>query len=136
MGDEHVIGYYATTTYRLEPSEFATGMGAGRRVYPIPAVLLARLAVDAHWAGCGVGSQLLIAALRGAAEASVNVGFEVLVVDAIDDDAVTFYTRYGFRLIEGHARRLFMTTADLRATFASDAGVGQSRSCTCKVSTR
>ena len=40
----------------------------------------------------------------------------MVIVDAIDDDAVTFYTRYGFRLIEGHQRRLFMTTASLRAT--------------------
>jgi len=77
---------------------------------------LARLAVDQHWAGCGVGRQLLAAALRGIAAASATVGFEMVIVDAIDDDAVTFYTRYGFRLIEGHPRRLFMTTASLRAT--------------------
>jgi hypothetical protein len=42
-----VIGYYATTTYRIGLDEAAAMYGGGRRAYPIPAVLLARLAVDA-----------------------------------------------------------------------------------------
>ena len=42
-----VIGYYATTTYRLGLDEAAEMYGVGKRAYPIPAVLLARLAVDA-----------------------------------------------------------------------------------------
>lgn len=47
-------------------------------------VLLARLAVDERVAGRGVGRQLLVHALAGAAEASHHVGFDVVVVHAID----------------------------------------------------
>lgn len=47
-------------------------------------MLLARLAVDERVAGRGVGRQLLVHALAGAAEASHHVGFDVVVVHAID----------------------------------------------------
>lgn len=50
-----VIGYYATTTYRLGLDEAAEMYGVGKRAYPIPAVLLARLAVDTGFQGSGVG---------------------------------------------------------------------------------
>lgn len=115
-GSDKVVGYYATTTFRIEPDDASIELGAGHHRYPIPAVLLARLAVDRHWRGCGIGVQLLIDALQRMAEASRAVGFEVVVVDAIDDDAVTFYARYGFTRFEGHPRKLFMPTKHLLAT--------------------
>ena len=59
-----VVGYYATTTYRLGLGEVAEMYGTDKRTYPIPAVLLARLAVDIGFQGCGIGSKLLVHALR------------------------------------------------------------------------
>lgn len=115
-GSAVVVGYYATTTYRIELDEQSVELGAGRRRYPIPAVLLARLAVDQRWGGCGIGRQLLVDALHRMAEASRAVGFEVVVVDAIDDSAVTFYTRYGFVPFASHPRKLFLPTKHLLAT--------------------
>jgi len=96
--------------------------GCGKRRYPIPAVLLARLAVDSSLQGCGLGSRLLLHALGEIAEAARHVGFEVVVVDAIDPDAVTFYAQRGFTQFEDHELRLFMPVKDLLATMAS-AGV-------------
>ncbi len=115
-GGDVVAGYYATTAYQLDLDEVASALGAGKRRYPVPAVLLARLAVDRAWQGCGIGKQLLIDAVFRLAEASKSVGFEVVVVDAIDDEAVTFYARFGFQSFVSHQRRLFMPTASLRAT--------------------
>lgn len=77
---------------------------------------LARLAVDRHWRGAGIGKQLLVDAMVRVADASRSVGFEVVVVDAIDDTAVTFYARYGFTRFEGHPRKLFMPVKHLLAT--------------------
>lgn len=114
-----VIGYYATTTYRLDVDEAVRAYGVGKRRYPVPAVLLARLAVDQAWAGHGVGRQLLVHALRSIAEASRSVGFELVVVHAIDDEAVTFYARYGFTRFADHPLHLMMSTASLRATLAA-----------------
>lgn len=114
-----VVGYYATTTYRLDLDEAAAMYGVGKRRYPIPAVLLARLAVDSGFQGHGLGSQLLAHALGEIAEAARHVGFEVVVVDAIDPEAVTFYAQRGFTQFEEHELRLFMPVKDLLATIAS-----------------
>lgn len=57
-------------------------------------------------------------ALEGFAEASTHVGFEVVVVHAIDAEAVTFYARYGFTRFANHELNLFMMTKTLRASFA------------------
>lgn len=74
------------------------------------------LAVDQGWSGCGVGRQLLVDALERMAEVSRTVGFEVIVVDAIDEEAVTFYARHGFTPFAAHRLKLFMMTKDLLAT--------------------
>ncbi len=113
-----VAGYYATTAYRLEPDEAARVGGLGPRRYPVPAVLLARLAVDERHHGRGVGQRLLLHALEGIADASCRVGFEVVIVHAVDLDAVAFYARFGFTRFVGHDRHLFMTTKTLLASFA------------------
>jgi predicted N-acetyltransferase YhbS len=117
--DSKVIGYYATTAYRLGLDEVAEMYGAGKRAYPIPAVLLARLAVDASFQGQGIGSELLFHALSQIAEASRHVGFEVVVVHAIDKDAVTFYAQRGFMQFQDHELHLFMPVKNLLATLAS-----------------
>ncbi|MGI5950354.1 MAG: GNAT family N-acetyltransferase [Brooklawnia sp.] len=114
-----LVGYYATTAYRIERDDESLRYEAGRRRYPIAAVLLARLAVDTHWTGCGFGKQLLVDALRRIADASTAVGFELVVVDAIDDTAVTFYARFGFTQFEHHPRKLYLPTKHLLATLNS-----------------
>jgi GNAT superfamily N-acetyltransferase len=114
-----VVGYYATTTYRLGLDDLAEMYGIGKRTYPIPAVLLARLAVDAGYQGSGIGSKLLIHALSQIAKASQHVGFEVVVVHAIDRDAVAFYAQRGFTRFEDRDLHLFMPVKDLLATLGS-----------------
>lgn len=114
-----VVGYYATRTYELGLDEAAEAFGVGRRKYPVPAMLLARLAVDSTSQGEGLGGRLLVDGLTRLTEASRSVGFEVVVVHAIDADAATFYRRYGFQPFEDHPLRLFLTTKDLRASFAT-----------------
>lgn len=117
--DGRVVGYYATTAYRLGRDEAAEMFGSGRRAYPVPAVLLARLAVDATRQGKGVGSRLLLHALEQIAEAAVHVGFEVIVVHAIDQDAVAFYAQRGFIRFEDHERHLFLPVKALLSTLKS-----------------
>lgn len=117
-GFDGVAGFYATTAYRLDLDEAAAAFGAGKRRYPVPAVLLARLAVDARCGGRGIGRQLLVHALEGFADASTHVGFEAVVVHAIDAEAVTFYARYGFTRFANHELDLYMTTKTVRESFA------------------
>jgi predicted N-acetyltransferase YhbS len=90
--------------------------GVGRMAYPIPPALLARLAVDSSCQGSGVGSKQLFHTLMQIAAASRYVGFEVVVVHAIDSDAVTFHARRGFTQFEDHHLHLFMPVKNLLAT--------------------
>lgn len=113
-----VVGYYATTAFRIERDDVALRLEVGNRRYPIPAVLLAWLAVDRHWQRLGIGRQLLVDALRRCFGISTSLGFELVLVEAIDDAAVTFYLRYGFARFDGAPRMLCLTIRQLQATFA------------------
>jgi predicted N-acetyltransferase YhbS len=57
----------------------------------IPAMLIARLAVDVSHQGKGVGRLLLSFALRKIIEVSENVGVRAVVIHAIDESARNFY---------------------------------------------
>ena len=113
---DRVAGYYTLTAYRLELDEAELAFGAGRRRYAVPAVLLARLAVDAGWQGRGLGSVLLSHAFRQVADVSHRVGIEIMVVQAIDDTAATFYEYAGFSTFQDVPRSLYISIRDLLAT--------------------
>ena len=63
--------------------------------YPLPALRIARLAVDERVHGQGVGAELLKQALIIARKTAAAVGCVGVVVDA-KEDAIAFYVRYGF----------------------------------------
>ncbi len=117
--EARVAGYVTSLTYELAPDE-SEGLDGRSRRYPVPAVLLARLAVDRDDQGKGIGRLLLADALRRIERASHDIGFEIVVVDALHEDAACFYLKYGFRRFVDHELKLFLTTTDLQATFASE----------------
>lgn len=80
---------------------------------------IARLAVDVHYQGKGVGKIVLFTALEYLARTSQAIGFEIVAVDALDETAACFYLKHGFRRFADHSLKLFMTTKDLRATFTN-----------------
>jgi predicted N-acetyltransferase YhbS len=116
--DNRVVGYYATCAYQLSIDDAALAFGIGKKKYPLPAILFARLAVDVSVQGTGVAKALLVHALENIALVSTLTGVEVVVVDAINLDVVAFYAKHGFIQFEDHNLKLFMPTKDLRATFA------------------
>ncbi len=73
--------------------------------YPLPVLRLARLAVDEGARGRGIGSILLRAVFALAHEMAGRVGCVGVVVDA-KPEAVGFYERQGFRIMETRAGRL------------------------------
>jgi predicted N-acetyltransferase YhbS len=62
----------------------------------VPLLLIGRLAVDAQWQGRGLGSALLVDALRRCLAASQIAGVRGVVAHAIDETAAAFYERHGF----------------------------------------
>lgn len=78
--------------------------------YPIPVVLVARLAVDNRYKGRGFGSKTLVYALRKAVALS-KAGLPAygLILDVLDEDALGFYQHFGlFESFTDDPMRLFV----------------------------
>lgn len=90
-----VVAYYASSTGSVLRSSSPTRV---RRNQPeqIPAVLLARMAVDQRHRGKGLGAALLKHFMLKALEVAQSVGVRVLLVHAKDDEAKNFYGHFGF----------------------------------------
>jgi ribosomal protein S18 acetylase RimI-like enzyme len=115
-----VLGYYASCSYQLGLDAAALAFGMGKKRYPVPALLLARLAVDRTCQGQGIGKALVVHALEAFAKISKLTGVEIVVVDAIDLNVVAFYAKLGFTRFDGHEMKLFIPTKTLRAAYFSE----------------
>ncbi|TXK93703.1 GNAT family N-acetyltransferase [Methylococcaceae bacterium CS1] len=79
--------------------------------YPVPVVILARIAIDKHYQKQGLGKKTLITALRKAVELTEN-GLPALgvVLDILNDDALAFYKTFeDFQPFDNDPMRLFIS---------------------------
>jgi GNAT superfamily N-acetyltransferase len=113
-GDNEILGYYTLAPTVIDREELPARLGRGNP-NRIPAVLLARLALDQRLHGQGLGEQLLVSALERIVRAATQVGGRFVVVDAIDDTAAAFYRHYGFRPCPIPGRRLVRKVSDIAA---------------------
>ena len=112
-GGGSVIAYYTIAAHLLERVDLPRNVGRGNPDY-IPAVLLARLALDRTLHGQGLGGALLADALTRIVAATRVVAARFVVVDAIDEPAASFYERHGFRRIPT-TNRLIQKVSDIAA---------------------
>jgi GNAT superfamily N-acetyltransferase len=83
----------------------------------VPCTLLGRLAVDVEYRALGLGRHLLVDALQRALLHSGQVASWALIVDAKDESAERFYSRYGFISLPQTPRRLFLPMATIAELF-------------------
>src|SRR5262245_52071678 len=98
-GEPRVAGYFSLATVSVERTSVAGRRDLDRLPrFPIPGILLARLAVDSRVQGQGLGRYLFEEALGLTLQLARSgpVAFRLLVTDAIDSDAIHFYERFGF----------------------------------------
>jgi GNAT superfamily N-acetyltransferase len=107
-----VVAYFSLCPHEVRRDDVPTSLtrGAPRA---IPAILLARLALDLRLHGQGLGSALLLDALDRAAAAVEIAGGRLIVVDAIDEPARRFYEHHGFRALPSRPARLFRKASDV-----------------------
>jgi ribosomal protein S18 acetylase RimI-like enzyme len=53
--------------------------------------------------------------MRRTLRVSIDAGVRALIVHAIDDEAINFYTKYGFQVFPPEDRTLFLPIETLRA---------------------
>lgn len=93
----------------------ATGKVRRNMPDPVPAILLARLAVDRKAQGGGIGSRLLRDAILRTIAASELIGARVLLVHALDDEARQLYLHHDFVSSPTDEMHLLLLLKDARA---------------------
>ena len=94
--DATVLGYCSLVVGQVEPIEAPERVRKGMGQYPIPIMVLARLAVSKTAQGQGIGVGLLQDAIRRTLNVAEQVGIRALLTHPLDDDAARFYQRFGF----------------------------------------
>ncbi len=111
-----VVGYYTLTFGSVSHEEATAKIKAELPQYPIPIILLARLAVDQKEAGKGLGKGLLKDALLRTVQAADIAGLRATLTHAKDEQAKQFYIRYGFDESPIQPLTLMLSIMDIRAS--------------------
>lgn len=113
-GQTKVVGYFSIRTsevqYRRVPPDEVRRLPR----YPLPTVLVARLAVDRSVQKKGLGADLLMAALAKALIVSKVAGAYLVDVVAIDEEARSFYKKFEFRELVDDPLHLFLRMSKVK----------------------
>ena len=110
-----IVGYYALAAAQLQPREAGERALKGQpQQRPIPAVLLARLAVDQGHQGKGLGRPLLQDAMLRTDAAAEELGIRLMLVHAKNERASRWYKRFGFEESPTDPLHLMLLMKDLR----------------------
>ena len=109
-----VCGYYSLSATSFLRDELPVEQARKLPRYPVPAVLLGRLAVDRDYQGAGLGEFLLMDAVYRTLLATQVMAVHAMVVEAKDAAAAKFYRKYGFLDFPNNTQRLFLPMATIR----------------------
>lgn len=114
---ETIVGFYSLTSHAVDVDAVSAALAKGLpKRFPIPSVLLSRLAIDVQYQNAGLGERLLADPVRRVAAVGEDVGIALLVVDAKHDQAAGYYKRFGFERWPADGLRLFARVKDITAT--------------------
>ncbi len=109
-----VAGYYSLTVGQIDTLEAPERIRRGMGQYPIPLVILARLAVDLDYQKRGLGFSLLQDAIMRTVAIADQAGIRALLTHPIDAAADAFYRRFGFEPTPLQERQLILLLKDAR----------------------
>jgi GNAT superfamily N-acetyltransferase len=116
LQEDRVIGYYTIAPGSVRKEEAPERVKKGLANHPIPIILLARLAVDENYKGIGLGKALLRDALSRMLAAANSIGGRAILVHAKDEEAKSFYTRFGFETGPIDPLHLYLLIKDIKKT--------------------
>jgi ribosomal protein S18 acetylase RimI-like enzyme len=107
-GCADVVAYYALSAHAIPRDEAPSKIGRGVPD-PVPAAMVAKLALDRSLRGQGLGEALLVDALSRIIEASeAGPAVRAIVVDAATENARSLYSRFGFVAAPGREDRMII----------------------------
>lgn len=111
---QRVAGYFSLTVGQVDTLDAPERIRKGMGQYPIPVVILARLAVSQQDQGQGVGVGLLQDAIRRTLMMAEHAGIRALLTHPIDAQAAAFYSRFGFVSSPLREQQLLLLLKDAR----------------------
>lgn len=112
--DNRVAGYFSLTVGQVDTLEAPERIRKGMGQYPVPVVILARLAVSQQDQRRGIGVGLLQDAIRRTMLIAEQAGIRAMLTHPIDEDAAQFYTRLGFIASPLREQQLLLLLKDAR----------------------
>ena len=107
-GADTVLGFYTLSAVSIILVSLPERIVRKLPRHPVPCVLLGRLAVDAAAQGQGMGRMLLADAVKRTVTAAEIVAMHAMIVDATNEEAIRFYTAFGFLPLQDDPMRLFL----------------------------
>lgn len=123
-----IAGYYSLTIGQIDTLEAPDRIRKGMGAYPIPVVILARMAVSRQDQGRGIGTGLLQDAIRRTLVVAEQAGVRALLTHPIDEEASSFYLRFGFEASPAREQQLLLLLKDARRLLVSTPSVGGKKS--------
>lgn len=120
--ENQIAGYYTLSALQVDTSEFPKPILKKLRLssYPKkPATLLGRLAVDQKFQQEGIGKLILVDALKRSYFQSTQIGSVAVAVDALNEQAATFYQHFGFVRLTTQPNRLVLPMKTIASLFES-----------------
>ncbi|MDO4905504.1 MAG: GNAT family N-acetyltransferase [Lautropia sp.] len=112
--NDRVAGYFSLTVGQIDTLDAPERIRKGMGQYPIPVVILARLAVSLQDQGRGIGIGLLQDAIRRTLLIAEQAGIRAMLTHPIDEEAARFYTRFGFIASPLREQQLLLLLKDAR----------------------
>ena len=118
VDDERIAGYFSLSVGQIDSEEAPDRVRKEMGNYPIPVVILARLAVSLAHQGRGIGVGMLQEAIRRTLAISDLAGVRALLTHPIDEAAERFYVRFGFEASPAREQQLILLLKDARRLLA------------------
>ena len=112
--DDRVVAYFSLTVGQINTLEAPQRARKGMGQYPLPVVVLARLAVSQQHQGRGIGIGVMQDAIRRTVLIAEQAGIRALLTHPIDAEATRFYTRFGFIASPLREQQLLLLPKDAR----------------------
>ncbi|HMT07136.1 MAG TPA: GNAT family N-acetyltransferase [Pyrinomonadaceae bacterium] len=110
-----VCGYYTISSSSVSFDETVV---KNLPRYPLPTILIGKLATDLSIQRKGLGTILLFDALQRSLKVAEEIGVLFVELRAVDDRARNFYERWGFKQMDSDEFKLFIGLKSVRRVLA------------------
>ncbi|MDV3001988.1 MAG: hypothetical protein N5P05_003594 [Chroococcopsis gigantea SAG 12.99] len=122
--DMEILAYYTLSAYTVSLENLSQDFVKNLPRYPLlPATLLGRLAVDTKYKGRRYGELMLTDALKKSLEVSTTISSLAVIVQALDEEAVSFYKKYNFQQFKNNPFHLYLPMKSIKKLFSDESNL-------------